>query len=436
MGSILRKALDSVDTVDLRSENLDPVLHEELVEKQPLLSLFELNQADGKTHEFRKVVSHPKGWFEGEETPANFRKGSYTRESVQLKILRNWGQVTGFNQAVTEKDLDTLAQEIDLSVQGVGDIIEWSTLYGTAGDTLASGFAGDEYQYTGILPAIYSANGDNIIDGNGDVLDLGELDRMMEAIDFRGTDGDPKFFSMSNRMKNVTNGLQTKVQMNIESAELFDGKIVMSTYDSKPIYKTNMLKPGTDKVTNFAVADGAAGSTGSLAADTYGYRVAVVSYQGEHEAVAEATVSPAADGNEIDLSWDAYDGAYLFMIFRNVGTDPYQLKDIIPARTYDSQGTVNGDVTTYTDTDFNTALPDVKPLESGEQIVTLFNASPRNGASYLGLVDGMGQEIENMISYVPLSRTKDTYDFMLKSYLAMKIVNPELFAVLRHVTVQ
>ena len=88
--TMLRRALTSVDTADLRSEDLDPVLHEELVEKQPLLSLFDVQQADGKVHEYRKIVSHPQGWFEGESTPANARKGVYSRETVQLKILRRF----------------------------------------------------------------------------------------------------------------------------------------------------------------------------------------------------------------------------------------------------------------------------------------------------------------------------------------------------------
>lgn len=435
MGSILRKALTSVETADLRSEDLDPILHEELVEKQPLLELFNLSRADGKTHEFRKVTSHPKGWFEGEETPANSREGSYSRESVQLKILRNWGSVTGFNQAVTEKDLDSLATEIDLSLQGVGDIIEWSTLFGASGDL--DSYTGDSLIYSGILPVVYGGASDvNVIDGAGAKISLDKLDDMMEAIDYRGTDGDPKFFAMSGAMKNVVNGLQTKVQMNIESAELFDGKLVMSTYDSKPIYKTNMLKPGTDGVTSLAVADGSAGGTGSLGASTYGYRVSSVTFNGEHVAVSEVTNSPADDDLEQDLTWTADADAYLYMIWRsNDNGTTYGLRDIIAAKTYDSNNTVNGTVAAWTDTDFSSGShnTNIQPLETGEQIVTLFNASPRNGASYLGMVDGMGQALDSMVSYVPLARTKDTYDFMLKSYLAMKIVNPDLFAVLRNV---
>lgn len=425
----LRKALVSADTVDLRSEDLDPVLHEELLEKQPLISLFGLKQADGKTHEFRRITSHPKGWFEGETTPANSRKGTYSRDSVQLKIMRNWGSVSGFNQAVTEKDFDMLATEIDLSLQGMGDIVEWTTLFGASGDL--DDFTGDSYMFTGILPFVYSEYSDNVIDAGGNKLDLGDLDVMIDAIDYRGTETDPKFFAMSSRMKQIADGLQTKVQMNLESLELFDGRFTMGSYDGLPIFKTNMLKAGTTGVTGLAAVEGSDVTSGAANSE-YGFRVASVTFQGECVAVAEATVTPTADF-DVDLSWTADEDAYLYMIFvEPAGGGGHDLIDIIPALTYDSAGTVNGSVEAYTYADFSVVNENVQALETGEEIIILANASDRNGASYMGLIDSMGQAVDNMVSYVPLARTKDTYDFMLKSYLAMKIVNPEVFAVLRH----
>lgn len=429
--TMLRKALTSVDSADLRSEDLDPVLHEELVEKQPLLSLFDVEKADGKVHEYRKIDSHPKGWFEGESTPANAREGSYSRETVQLKILRNWGEVTGFNQAVTAKDLDMLALEIDLSLQGVSDIIEWSTLFGCADDR---GFTGDPYMYTGLLATIYNDAAANIVDGGGNKITLGELDVMIDLIDYRGTEGDPKFFIMANNMKQVVDGLQTQVQMNITSAQLFDGKITMGTYDSLPIFKTNMVKSSDSGVTNLAAANGTDVTSGADNSE-YGYRVSSVTFAGEQVAVAEDAVTPTANYSVV-LSWTADANAYAYMIWREpVGGGGADLRDIIPAKTYDSAGTVNGNVTGYTDIAFGASSVNeyVQCLETDEQMIILANASNRNGASYLGMIDSMGTSIDSMVSYVELARTKDSYDFMLKSYLSMKMVNPLLFSVLRHV---
>ena len=430
--TMLRKALTSADTANLRSEDLDPILHEELVEKQPLLSLFDIEQAQGKVHEYRKISSHPKGWFEGESTPANAREGSYSRETVQLKILRNWGEVTGFNQAVTARDLDILALEIDLSLQGVADIIEWSTLFGCADD---QGFTGDPYMYSGILPYIYNnVSSTNVIDGGGNKLTLAELDAMIDVIDYRGTDGDPKFFIMANNMKQVADGLQTQVQMNIQSAQLFDGKITMGTYDSLPIFTTNMVKSSNSGVTNLAAVEGSDVTSGAANSE-YGYRVSSITFEGEQVAVAEATVTPTAD-YDVDLTWTADPNAYAYMIWREPAAGGgHDLRDIIPAKTYDGNGTVSGNVESYTDADFSASSVNeyVQCLETDEQMIILANASNRNGASYLGMVDSMGAQIDSMVSYVPLARTKDSYDFMLKSYLTMKVVNPALFAVLRHV---
>jgi len=427
--TMLRKALTSADTADLRSEDLDPVLHDELVEKQPLLSLFDVEQAKGKVHEYRKITSHPKGWFEGESTPANARKGTYSRETVQLKILRNWGEVTGFNQAVTAADLDALALEIDLSVQGLSDIIEWSTLFGVADDR---DFSGDEYMYSGILNAIYSDAPGNILDAAGAKITLAMLDSMIDLIDYRGTENDPKFFLMANNMKTVVDGLQTIVQMPISSAQLFYGKITMGTYDGLPIFKTNMMKSSDSGVTGLGAAAGSDVTSGAANSE-YGFRVSSVTYAGEQVGVAEATVTPTAD-YDVDVTWTADADAYAYMLFvEPVGGGGHSLIDIIPAFTYDSAGTVNGSVETYTYADFSVVNTNVQCLETGEQAIVLANSSNRNGASYLGLVDSMGAQKEGMVSYVPLARTKDSYDFMLKSYLCMKIVNPLLFSVLRHV---
>jgi len=248
-------------------------------------------------------------------------------------------------------------------------------------------------------------------------------------------DGDPKFFTMAGNMKTVVDGLQTKVQMLVSSAELFDGKFTMGTYDGLPIFKTNMVKSGTSGVTGLGAADGGGSGTGALN-EVYGYRVASVTFEGEQVAVAEETVTPTAD-HEVDVTWTADADAYAYMIFREptTGAAGHKLVDIIPAKTYDSAGTVNGVVELWVDTDFSVEIAEVEPLETGEQIILLSNASNRNGASYLGMVDSMGVAVDSMVSYVPLARTKDSYDFMLKSYLTMKIVNPALFAVLRNVKI-
>ena len=199
-----------------------------------------------------------------------------------------------------------------------------------------------------------------------------------------------------------------------------------------------MLKPGTSAVTGLAAALGTNVTSAALNTE-YGYRVASVTFDGECVACAEATITPTANYSVV-LTWTADDDAYSYMIFRESasGGEGHALVDIIAAKSYDSAGTVDGTIETWTDTDFTLLTSytgEVVATETGEHTILLANSSNRNGASYLGMIDSMGVSMENLLSYVPLARTKDSYDFMLKSYLAMKIVNPALFSVIRNVTV-
>jgi len=85
----------------------------------------------------------------------------------------------------------------------------------------------------------------------------------------------------------------------------------------------------------------------------------------------------------------------------------------------------------YTDDGSKSAIA-VKPLAAGEQQILLINARPERGGSYIRMVDDMGRQIGRLLSFVELARVKDSYDYMLKSYLAFKLVFPNVNAVIRH----
>jgi hypothetical protein len=108
-----------------------------------------------------------------------------------------------------------------------------------------------------------------------------------------------------------------------------------------------------------------------------------------------------------------------------------QLLDIIPALTYNAEGTVNGTVATYKDTGARTPVA-IKPLSTGEQNIFLVNRNSTRGAAILGLVDDMGRPQDQLFRFVELARVKDTYDYMMKGYLASRFVHPNLFALVRH----
>lgn len=424
----LKKALTSGgDGAALVPHDLDSILYEELLNLQPLARLAEIVPAEGKTHEYSVRSSHPQGWFEGESTPANFKAGAYARKSVQLKIQRQWGSVTGFAQAVDKVFIDALATELEGSLEGMSDVMEYGFLWGAANDI---GFTGDPYQYSGIIPRLFSLAPSNVINAGGDKITLDDLDASLaKVVKYRQARSDPKLWFMGLRMKQVVDGLQTKVQIPLNSMELFDGKLVMGSYAGHPILETDYMTPDAAVSSPTPVATAASG--GSLPNDEYFYVISSVTLYGEQTAGAEDSATTATTNNSVALTWTADPAAVLYIIWRGLATGVHQLLDIIPALTYDAEGTVNGSVETYTDNGSRTPIA-VKPLKADEQNILIVDLNPRRGAAFVGKVDDMGRPIDRLFSFVELARVRDTFDYMLKGYLAMRLIHPNLVSLIRH----
>jgi hypothetical protein len=427
----LRKALTTTgDGANLLPYDLDPVLYEELLKLQPLAQLVSLIQAESKTHEYTVRTSHPSAWFEGESTPANPKNGGYQRKNVQVKIQRIWGSVTGFAQAMDERFINALATELEGSLEGVSNLMEFGTLFGAANDIT---FTGDAYQYSGILPRLYKYAPQNVIQGGGAKVSLDMLDQAIAAsASFRGVQNDPRAWFMGVRMKQVVDGLQTRVQIPLTQVELADGKLVMAAYGRAGILESNYVKPeGVSAIDNFTATAAAGGALSNPVA--YHYRIASVTMFGEQAAIAEATDTTGVGEGTIELAWDADPDAVQYMIFRATGTGDFGLIDIIPALTYDSAGTVNGTVETYTDAGARAEIAEVLPLEEGEEMIVLANLNPRRGVAHVGKIDDMGRPVDNLWSFVELARVKDTFDYMLRAFMTLRVIYPNLFSVIRNV---
>lgn len=409
--------------------DLDQALHEELLRLQPLAQLVQIIGAEGKTHEYRVRTAHPQGWFEGETTPMAQLSGTYERKTVQLKIQRIWGGVTGFAQAVDEAFIDALAEEIVGSLQGMADLMEYGALYGCADDLAA--FTGDAYQYTGILPRVYADASANVLDAGSDKITLDDLDQALAICgNYRQLRFDDKLWLMSIRMKQVVEGLQAKVQLPLKSVELADGKIIMAAYGDAPILETNYMVPGTTSPACTAIV----ATGGTIPDGTYNYRLASVTMYGECVAgTASANVVCGTGDNKANLTWTADANAKLYMVFRRLASGDYYLIDIIAAKTYDGAGTVSGSVEAYTDDGSQSEVTQVVALETGEEMILLLNLNPTRGTAFIGLVDDMGRQVDRLLSFVELARVKDTYDYMIKGYMAQRTVHPNVHAVIRNV---
>jgi hypothetical protein len=431
--SELKKALtSSTDGAALVPYDLDPILHEELLRLQPLTQLLATLQAEGKTHEYSVRTSHPQAWFEGETAKSDDVNSVYARKSVQLKIQRLWGSVTGFAQAVDERFVNALETELRGGVQGMADAIEYGALFGTAADL---SFTGDSYQFSGILPILFNGASANVIDGLGQKVSLDALDAAAtEVMKWRQLRVDPKLWLMSTRMKQVVDGLQTKVQLPLTSVEYGDAKLSLDAYGKAPIYETEYMAPGTGSPAAPTATVGAGGALTTGVAVRY--RISSVTMYGESiGGTQSAQVTPATTNLLVNLSWSADPAARLYMIFRQDTSGDFRLIDIINAKTYDASGKINGDRTTYTDAGARAPITRVKPLETGEQQIALININPVNGAAFVGKVDDMGRPMSGLMSYVELARTRDSYDFMLKSYMALRSVYPNSHSLIRHIKV-
>lgn len=429
----IKKALTTVgDGAPLLPYDLDPVLHEELLKLQPLAQLLTIEPAMTKTHEYNVRASHPRAWFEGEMTGANNQNSVYERKTVALKIQRIWGSVSGFAQSMDERFINALEAELIGSIEGMANTLEFGQLYGVSNDV---GFTGDAYQYSGILARIYAYAPNNVIDAGGNKLVLDDFDSAIaKATNFRGASQDPRVWIMSKTMKLVADGLQTRIQMPLRSLELFDGKLVMASYSDIPILESDYVTPAA-VTTSPAVTLTGASTGGTLASTAYNYRISSVTAFGEQVGGTAGSAYTVTAGNagKVTLDWTADANALLYMIFRQTTSGSYYLIDIIPAKTYNADGSLNSTVAQYVDTGAKSPIATVKPLESGEQIILLVNRNPVRGAVILGKVDDMGRSINTLFSYVDLARTKDSYDYMLKGYLANKVIYPQLMAVIRHV---
>lgn len=428
--SELKKALTSVGDGDaLNTIDLDAQLHEELLKLQPLAQILSVIQAEGKTHEYRLKTSHPLAWFEGETTGANNKNGAYQRKTVMLKIQRIWGSVTGFAQSVDEPFINALAEELSGSLEGMANTFEYGVLHGTADDI---GFTGDALQYSGLLPRVFSFAPSNVIDAAGAKITTTMLDASIAKVArHRQTRNDPRLFFMGLEMKQVVDGLQTKVQIPLTTATLADGRIEMDAYGKTPIFETDYIVPESASTSPAVAAAAAAG--GSIPDGNYTYQLASVTFYGEQVAgTASAQATCGTGNNTIDLTWTADPSAVLYMVFRKAGAGSFQLLDIIPALTYDADGKVNGAVETYTDAGARTTKA-VKPLAAGEEQILVTNVNPARGLAFVGKVDDMGRQIDRLVSFVELARVKDSFDYMLKSYLAARLIYPNLTAVIRHV---
>jgi HK97 family phage major capsid protein len=428
----LQKALlqSTGDGVHLAPQDLNPMLMEYLGRLSPLYGMIAKKQAEGRTHEYTARTALPGAWFEGEVTTPAPAASGYTRKSVQLKILRIAGGVSGFQQAVSQKFIDALESEIIGSLEGFANMLEWSTVYGDA--------AADPYQFSGLDANIRSdataskavSAGGNILDVGG-VIDLSALDTMIDvAHATRAADRDPKVFLMSQQMISKVSGLQTRVNREVPMIE-FEGGFRFASYRGVPIVPSSYVRPsGVTTSPNIAAAKAAGGA---LADATYHYRIASVTDLGEQLIGGTANATTETTNNTVNLTWTADANAKQYKIYRGAAATAADmaLLDVIAAKTYNGEGAVSGTVAAYADAGAKTPNTAIKPLSTGEEQLMLVNTSDVRGLQFVGMMSPLGEQTSTFVTYIPLATRKSAFEYMIEAFMAAMVPYPTLHVVAR-----
>lgn len=438
--SELRKALVTTGSGQyLIAEDLEPLIRENLLELSPLTDMVPVIQATGKTHEVARRTATPGGArAEGEMTPVAYTQSTYDRRTVVMKILRAAGQVSDFQQSAARSFTDCLADEIDAQTEDMADSFEFHTIYGCADDT---GFTGDAYRYSGVYPYILYDDAANCCrDAGGDTITLTDLDGALNQTKnkYRNLRNVRYVWLMSPSMISKISGLETRIQRMVPTID-YEGKFTMALYDTVPMLPSGFVQPdGTAAPTSLTGASGVL-TGGTIADATYYYGIASITTFGEQLATTgvSVVVSGGAGAGSVTLSWTADSNALLYAIYRTGGGEAdsaanYDLIDIIAAYSYDSVGTATaGGITTYNDLGALTAKTTCHPLSTGEEVIFLVGLGENQGVARPMLNPTLGEPMDDLIRFVPLVETTDSYQFRLKTYHALQVPWGKVHAVIR-----
>lgn len=431
----LRKALATTGSGQyLVPEDLEPMIRDYLWYLSPLTERLPLIGAGGHIHEVVKKTAVARGWFEGESTDPSYSQSTYARRQVELKIMRIAQKVTGFQQSASRTFVDAVAEEIDTAVMSFADLMEFSAMWAVSDDLTTYDITGDGYQTTGLYGWMLQDNDDadgsdsNIYDANangaaGATVTLSMLDTIYARTvgKYRNFMRDPYIWLMSQSMIDKVSGLQTRISRDVPRIE-FEGGFVMSTYKGVPIMPSQFCAPTSSTATPTSLA-AATASGGSLADDTYYYRVAAITLYGEQVAAAEVNATTSGTHSSVTLTWTADANAKSYAIYRGLttGDNNLGLLDITPAKTYAADGSVSTNVASYTDDGTITATATINPVDSGEESIFLVNYSREHGLSRVVLTPSLGDPVNDLLHYVEIPVATDELAFRIQGYNAMQV---------------
>jgi len=447
--TLIRKALDSAvgagstPASPLIAQKLEKIITNTVVRLSPELAVIQSEYDAQKYHEFNRLTALPAAnGYMGESGTTPTRNSTYARDNVEMKVLRRKGAVTNFLQDSSKGYIDAAAAEMENHLQAHAyDMIaglEWGNK------------AANKYAFDG-LDSIVSTNRKNEAQGGAVPSSLGFLDDMIDVnLEYQGGNH-KKVLLMSPKMQSLVSRLLTNVRLNQGTAGgltpvEIEGGWRLSAYRDIPILPVSGMAP---RGKMGALTPATATSGGTIAADTYQFRVAYVDYNGESEASDRASQATTGSASTLTLAWAAVPGAFYYKVYAFKGTSGIneKLVAVIPAQTYDSAGTFVADVTgcvfttnpgaanptlTLSATGGVLAGPtasvpagmqnDLPLVSTGgvkPETVILWDLDKYQGLGKVPYTNSGGDRFQGLVTMVPLAVTDDNLPFLIRSYMAL-----------------
>jgi len=429
--SLIRKALDSSTGVGeaLIPEKLEEIISNTVVRLAPEMAIIQPEFDPQKLHEFNRLTALPSaGGAMGEAAVTPTRNATYSRESVQMKIIRRKGAVTNFLQDASARYIDAASAEMENHLLAhVYDLI----IYMLYGNELA-----DQYAYGGV-DRWASTNRINEAIGGVVPTDLSDLDEMIDRGNERQAQQHDRCFVMSPRMLSKFSSLLTNVrlQQGLIGSGLtvieINGGWRLNAYRDIPIIESGATRP---KAQMTVVGTAKAGAGSGIPADTYYFQVAPVTWDGEQIASAEVNIATTVE-DTITLSWTAYPGAMFYKVYVSKlggdGAGAGKLRHVLSGFQYDGAGTITGPTINHifsSDPAVASAsvpvhLQNDLPLNYTAgippEIVMLWDLDKYQGMGKLPYTNSAGSRFGGLVTIEELARTDDFLPFMIKSYAAL-----------------
>lgn len=424
--SLIRKAFTSATGVGeaLVPEHLESVITNTLVRLVPELAIPVLKFDHQKFHEFIRLNALPSaGSAMGESSTTPTRNSTTARASVELKILKRKGAVTGFIQDASANFMDAQAFEMETHLQAFGNDLRSYMLYGNK--------TADAYTFDG-LDTFISTYRKNTAQGGTVPTSLSVLDDVIDHNMRKQGSSHRRVFEMSPEMLSLFSRLYTQVRDNREAIRgtnvvEIDGGHRLQTYRDIPIVETTATRPVGQMGT---VTVASAGSGGAIADDEWFFQVAPVTWDGEQRAFTEISET-TSNADTITLSFSAYTDALYYKVYVGTVTNQLVLKHIVSAFTYDGNGTITGSTTsivfsadpTTAGSEVPTHMQNDIPLEGTAlnpmEVIFFWDLDEYQGMGKLAYTNSAGSRYEGLATVEPLAKTDDNQPFLVKSYPAL-----------------